>query len=80
MHIDVCKNINKLYKFTVKCDDQQQYKAILGAAIISIPEVFTETNPISPGLYATVKILMQGNHSLNFLTYWIFKKKLSFAG
>ena len=31
------QNINKLYKHSVKCDDQQQFKYILEAAMFSTP-------------------------------------------
>ena len=35
------KNIKKLYQSAVKCDDQQQYKAILEAAVVYTPEGFS---------------------------------------
>ena len=49
------KNIKKLYKYTVKCDDQQQYKSVIGASMVSTPEVFTDNIPMSPIQYVTVK-------------------------
>ena len=42
------QNINKLYKLAGKCDDQQKFKDILGGAMVSTPEVFTDNNHISP--------------------------------
>ena len=36
------ENINNLYKNAIKCDYRQQYKAIIEAAIFSIPEVFVD--------------------------------------
>ena len=42
------ENIKKLYKQAGKCDDHQQFKYILGAAMVSIPEGFTNGSPISP--------------------------------
>ena len=46
MSIDVCSG--KFY-------DQQQYKAILEATMVSTPEGFTDNSLMSPGLYVTVK-------------------------
>ena len=46
--------INKLYTSAVKCDDQQQYKAILEASIVSTTGIFTDNSPISPGPSVTV--------------------------
>ena len=48
-----------LYKSTVKIDYQQQYKAILEAAMLSIPEVFTNNINMSSGPSVTVKILVR---------------------
>ena len=42
------ENIKKLYKQSGKCDDQQQFKDILEAAMVSTPEGFTFNSPISP--------------------------------
>ena len=42
------QNINKLYKHDGKCDDQQKFKDILEAAMVSTPEVFTNNSPRSP--------------------------------
>ena len=42
------ENIKKLYKQDGKCDDHQQFKDILEAAMVSTPEGFTENSPISP--------------------------------
>ena len=39
MYEDIClEKIRKLYKSSSKCDDQQKYKAILEAEIVSTPE------------------------------------------
>ena len=40
------ENIKKLYKQAGKCDDQQQFKDILEAAMVSTPEGFTDNSPI----------------------------------
>ena len=49
------ERIKKLYKSAGKCDDQQQYKSIIVAAIVSTPYGFTDNSKISPGPYVTVK-------------------------
>ena len=49
------ENIKKLYKYYGKCEDQQQYKDIIEAAMVPTPEGFTDNSPISPGQYMTVK-------------------------
>ena len=41
------QKINKLYKHYGKCDDQQQFKGILEADMVSTPEGFTDNSPIS---------------------------------
>ena len=47
-------NIKKLYKSSGKCDYKQHYKAILEAAMVYIPEGFTDNIPISPSQYANL--------------------------
>ena len=42
------ENIKKLYKQAGKCDNQQQFKDIIEAAIVSTPEGFTDDSTISP--------------------------------
>ena len=49
------QNINNLYKHSGKCDGQQQFKDILGAAMVYTPEVFTNKSPISPMTSTQVK-------------------------
>ena len=38
-------NIKNLYQHAGKCDDQQNLKDIIDAAIISTPEVVTDNSP-----------------------------------
>ena len=47
--------IKKLYKQSGKCDDQQQFKDILEADMVSTPEGFTDNSPISPMTSSPVK-------------------------
>ena len=46
MNTNVLKTSKKLYKQAGKCDDQQQFKDIIEAAIVSTPEGFTNYSPI----------------------------------
>ena len=38
-------NIKKIYQHAGKCDDQQNFKDIIDAAILSTPEVVTDNIP-----------------------------------
>ena len=44
-------NIKKLYQHAGKCDNQQQFKDIVEAAMVSSPEGFTNNSPRYPLLY-----------------------------
>ena len=49
------ENIKKLYKTAGKCDDQQQHKAIIEAAMVSTPEGFTYNSLMTPNPYIYTK-------------------------
>ena len=49
------RNIYKLYKYSGKCNNQQQYKSILEAEMFYTTEGFTKNSPILPGPSVTVK-------------------------
>ena len=49
------ENIKKLYKQAVKCDNQQQFKDILEAAMVYTPEGFTINSTMSPRKSTPVK-------------------------
>ena len=49
------KNINKIYKHAGKCDNQQQFKYILEANMVSTTEGFTYNSPRSPRIPTPVK-------------------------
>ena len=49
------KNTKKLYTPSGKCDNQQQYKFIIQAEMVSTPEIFTDNSQISPGTSVTVR-------------------------
>ena len=81
MYEHVCLvNIKKLYKYSKKIDGQQQYKAILEASMVSIPEVFTDNSPMSPTQSVPVKILAQENHSVSFQKHWASNLIMMSAG
>ena len=42
------QNMKKLCKHAGKCDDQQQFKYIIDADVVSTPEEYTDNSPISP--------------------------------
>ena len=48
-------NIKTLYKQAGKCDDQQKFKDILEADMVSTPEGFTNNSPIYPRTSSPVK-------------------------
>ena len=49
------ENVKKLYKYSGKCDDQQQYKAIIKAAKIYTTKNLTENLPIDVDTLETLK-------------------------
>ena len=49
------EKINKLYKYSGKCDDQHQYKDIIEVKMISTTEEITDDSTMSPSPYVTVK-------------------------
>ena len=49
------EKIKKWYKQASKCDNQQQFKVILEAAMVSTPEGFTKNIPISTRTSTPVK-------------------------
>ena len=49
------EKIKKLYKTAGKCDDQQQYKAIIEAEMVSTPEGFTDNSLMTPNPYISNK-------------------------
>ena len=49
------KNINKLYQYAGKCDDQKQFKDIIEASMVYNPEVFTNNSPRDPMTPTPVK-------------------------
>ena len=62
------QNINKLYKHAGKCDDQQKFKDIIEADMVSTPEGFTNNTPRYPVTPLTLKKVLE-NHCVISLTY-----------
>ena len=48
------EDIKILYTSSIKWDYQHQYKPIIKAAILSTPEIFTNSSPKLPVLYGTI--------------------------
>ena len=68
------QNIKKLYKNSRKCDNQQQFKYILEAAMVSTPEGFTNNSPIYPMTPPTLN-KPNARKSLCIFTYILYVKK-----
>ena len=49
------QNIKKVYQHAVNCDNQQQFKDILEANMVSTPELITDNSPRSPMTPTPVK-------------------------
>ena len=47
------ENIKKLFKTTGKYEDQQQYKSMIKAALVSTPEGCTNNIPMEPNPYVS---------------------------
>ena len=47
------ENINKLYKYSVKRNDQQQYKVNIESSMVSTTMVSTDNIPMSPSQSVT---------------------------
>ena len=47
-------NIKKIYQHAGKCDDQQNLKDVIDAAMVSTPEVVTDNSPNVPITSTTV--------------------------
>ena len=72
MYEHIClENIKKIFKNSVKYDDQQKYNSILESEMVSTPEGFTDNIPMSTLPLVTVKNPSARNHSVNLLNYWI---------
>ena len=48
-------NIKKIYQHAGKCDDQQNLKDLIGAAMVSTPEEITDISPSLLIIQTTVK-------------------------
>ena len=74
------EKIKKLYKYSGKCDDQQQYKFIFEAAMVSTPRGFTDNSLMSPSQYVSLNCFGQENHSVIFDQHWTSNLRLMSAG
>ena len=64
-------NIKKIYQHAGKCDDQQNIKDIIDAAVLSTPEVVTDNSPNIRMTPKPVKNQVLGNHCVYSQIYWI---------
>ena len=69
------ENIKILYKQAGKCDDQQQFKDIIEAAMVSTPGGFTDNSPIYPRTSSPVK-KPSSRKSLCMFTNVLYVKKI----
>ena len=63
------ENIKMLYKLAGKFGDQQQFKYILEADMVSTPEEFTDNIPTSPMISSPVKKQVLEYHCVYLLTF-----------
>ena len=69
------ENIKKIYKHAGKCDEHQQFKDILEAAMVSTTEGFNYDSPISPMASTPVKKPSYGKSLCLFTNILNVKKK-----
>ena len=70
------ENINKLYTFTGKCDDQHNYKAIIEVEMVSTTDRFNNNSTISPGTSVPVRNTIARYQSVYLLKFWTSKREL----
>ena len=64
-------NIKTIYKHSDKCDVQQNFKDIIDADMLSIPDEVTDNSPNVPMISTPVSKKVQGNHCVYSPTYWM---------
>ena len=69
------ENIKKLYTFSVKCNDQLQFKEIIEGSIVYTTEIFTDNSPMSIGTSIIIK-KFSARKSLRLFTEFLNVKKL----
>ena len=73
INIHVWKRSKNNYTSSGKCNDQQKYKAIIEAEMVSTPEIIKKDNTMSPGPSVTFRNPVQENQSICLLTFWMSK-------
>ena len=71
------ENINKLYTYAAKFDDQIQCKSIIEAPMVSTPDRFTDNSPMSPGTPMIVKKCSASKSLFLFIEVLNVKNKTS---
>ena len=64
-------NIKNIYQHAGKCDDQQNLKDIIDAAILSTPEGVIDNSPNVHMTSKPVKNQVLGNQCVYSQTYWL---------
>ena len=78
LHEHIClENVKNLYKSDFKCDDQQQYKYILEAEVVSTPKQFNDKSQFLSDQYEPDKNLSAGKPLRQFFDSLDIKKLLS---
>ena len=77
MSTDVWKALKKT---SCKCDDQQQYKTILEAVMVSTTEGCTDNSPMTPNQYYPTKNLLKEKYFVNFQKHCMSSIRLMFTG
>ena len=76
MYEHIClEKTKKLYPSTGKFDYQLQFRAIIEAAMVSTPKIFTDNSPISPGTPMIVKKCSAKKSLYRFTEVFDVKKK-----
>ena len=68
-------NIKYIYQHAGKCDDQQKFKDILDADMVSTPEEVTYVSPSLHITQTTVKNQVLGNHCVYSPKYFMLKRE-----
>ena len=68
-------NIKKIYQHAGKCDDQQDLKDIIDAAMVYAPKEVTDGIPSLSMTQTTINNLVLGNHCAYSPKYLMLKRK-----
>ena len=69
------EKIKMFYKYSGKCDNQHQYKAILGVSMVSTPGGLTKNSPLYMGMSRTLDNLIARKLLSQFFRTIVCNKK-----